>query len=281
MNKCLLLATIILGLAFNSAWGDDAIQAFSEGHRALQAGNFRQAMQYYGKAWQADNANQEYRNHYLLLRRVIKLRQLLQNQPAHRRWAQMAMSLRAFYHSHRIYSQALALDRQVHTKLGTAASAGYLAETMLLMEKNAEAAQLVIGLDQEKKTPANQVLLGIALARLGKIEAARQIARQLPPPAQAKPRMLFHQACLSALIGDRAGAMAALTRCFQLTPPSRLQTIKKQAGECQDLTALATSAAFLKIMQTRSQIPESSCSGGSSCSNCPMRGSCTGSSTQK
>ena len=135
MNKLVLLALIILLLAFTPARADDAARTFAQGNQALQSGDFTQALQYYDKARQADSDNQEYRNRYLLVRRVIKLRQMLQRQPKHQRWTQMAMSLRAFYHSHRIYSQALALDHQVHAKLATAESAGYLAETMLLSGK--------------------------------------------------------------------------------------------------------------------------------------------------
>ena len=38
---------------------------------------------------------------------------------------------------------------------------------------------------------------------------------------------------------------------------------------------MTSSAAFAQVLQTKSKVPESKCSGGSSCSTCPMRGNCS------
>jgi ferredoxin len=68
--------------------------------------------------------------------------------------------------------------------------------------------------------------------------------------------------------------MTTLTSCFAAVPPSRLDELKNHARKCSEFAGVASSPAFAQALQTQSKVAESKCSGGSSCSTCPMRGNC-------
>jgi thioredoxin-like negative regulator of GroEL len=186
----------------------------------------------------------------------------------------MARALRSFYVTERIYPELLKLDRAIHAKANSAQSAAFLAETQLAMDQNEAAVQTLSALEPGKTTEMAQLLLGIAMARSGKNDEAKQIAEKVNLPKDAGPGVAYTAARLHAATGDSAKAMALLKACFEQTLPSQLDGFKSHAKTCSEFAAVAASSEFAGVMKTKSKLPESKCSGGSSCAGCPMSGKC-------
>ena len=253
---------------------ESARQAYDDGEALLADADFDGAMKAFATAARADRTTPEYYQHYSLVRQVIALRQRLDTERDSARWQQTARSLHAFYVSNGIYSEALPLDKKIHARLDTAASAVALAETQLAMNLNAEASAVLEALDADKATAASRALLGVALARNGKAEEARRLAEKIELPEKAGPGMLYSVARLHGEIGNADEALDLLKRAFESIVPSRLEGFKNHARESREFAALASTGAFAKVLETRSKVAESKCSGGKSCAGCPMRGKC-------
>ena len=258
-----------------AASGETPQQAFSSGETLLANADFKGALAAFARAARADRDNQEYLQHYAMVRRVILLRGQLDAERDVARWEYIARGLHAFYVGQRLYGEALALDRKIHARLKNASSAVLLAETQLAMDQNAEAAETLASLPPAEQTPSTRSLHGLALARQGKLDEARQIAAGVQPSTDAGPGMIYRAARLHAAVGSDEQALGLLTRCFEAVAPSRLEDFKAHAKLSPEFGGLASTPAFAAVMKTESTVAESKCSGGSRCSGCPMRGKCS------
>ena len=271
------LAIAVLGFALLgsvTARADTAERAFARGNLLLSEGSFEEALQAYSAAVRGERTNQQYGQQFMLVRRVITLRENLDREKDAQRWLRIAQSLRSFYVSQEIYSEALSVDETIHARLNTALSAGQLAETQLAMGQDAEASRVLSALAPEKATTVTQALSAIALARQGQVDEARKIAEGTTPPDEAGPRMLYSLARMHAAVGDSDKALRMLTRCFEATAPSRLDSFKTHAKDCPEFAAQSSTEGFAAVLQSESRVAESRCSSGSSCDGCPMRGGC-------
>lgn len=276
---CCVMAVALL--AAGLVRGETAEQTFAKGKAALAKADFAAALESFAAAARANLDNQEYLQHYLIVRRIQHLRSSLESAKTPRQQEQIAQSLRAFYIGEKLYSEALALDKKMHEKLNTASTATMLADTQLAMNLNADAAKVLASIESDKATSATRALLGIALARTGKITEAKQLAGAVTLPEEGDPGLYYLAARLHALTGDSTKAADLLKRGFEWTPPSQLEAFKAHAKANPDLASVATSAGFAAAMAAESKISESKCSGGSSCANCPMKGKCPSSQGQK
>ena len=119
------------------------------------------------------------------------------------------------------------------------------------------------------------VLHGLALARLGRIDEAKKVAeRPEMETDEAGPLYFLDLARVRVLLGNARGALYALTRSFQLTPPSQLDSRKTLVRENAEFSSLSEHPDFAQVLQTSSRIEESGCSKGPSCGQCPMRATC-------
>lgn len=274
---CLLITFLAASLpAATPDSTEQAAASFDRGSALLAEGDFAGAMEAYTAAAKADPENTDYRHQAALVRRVIRMRDLLDQEKDSERWEMTARALRAFYYANGVHTEALALDRQHHERSGDAESATLLAETELELDMSAEAAALLGGLADDELAPRSRVLLGIALARLGRIDEAKTCAEACGESPSLAAGMCFDLACLYSLIDDQQTAGEMLTRCLQSTAPSRLEAMRAFARSRADLSGLAASPGFAAILATPSNMKESSCSGGTSCGNCPSRGACSG-----
>ncbi|HUU85369.1 MAG TPA: hypothetical protein VM243_17865 [Phycisphaerae bacterium] len=254
---------------------EEAGRFFAQGQSLLAQGDFDGALAAYANAAKANSENEEYRQQYALLCRITKMRESIARQDVPAKWEKAALALRSFYYANEIYTEALSLDQETHLRLKNAESATMLAETELALGMNAEAAELLGGLEEGTATRQSRMFEGIALSRLGKVDEARKIADQLVPSDEFGPGLYFDFARLRALLGDTAPALRSLTRTFELTPPSRLEAFKTYAKACPDLAGLVGTADFAKVLETQSTVKESSCSGGTSCGKCPNKAKCS------
>jgi hypothetical protein len=256
------------------AHAETAAESFAKGEKSLVKGEFGTALQSYATAARADRNNQEYMQHYAIVRRIVDLRSRLEAETKLQQWENMARALRAFYVNERIYPELLKLDQAIHAKLNSAESAAFLAETQLAMDHNSAAVQTLSALEPSKTTAMAQLLLGIALVRSGQADQAKQIAEKFSLPNDAGPSVTYTAARLHAATGDSAKSMELLKACFEGTLPSQLDGFKSHAKTCPEFATVASTPEFAGIMKIESKVPESKCSGGSSCAGCPMRGKC-------
>jgi len=263
-----LLFTAVLARA------ETAVESFAKGETLLTKGEVGAALQSYAAAARADRGNQEYMQHYAMVRRIVDLRSRLETEQNPQRWEYTARALRAFYVSERVYSELLKVDQEIHSRLTSAESAVMLAETQLAMDRNSDAARTLAALQPSKATEMTQALLGIALVRSGKTDQAKQIAEKLNLPNGSGSSIMYAAARLHAASGESAKAMGLLKACFEATLPSQLEGFKSHAKDCPEFAALVSNPAFARVMETQSKMPESKCSGGSSCAGCPMSGKC-------
>ena len=256
------------------ARGDTAEQAFARGNTLMSKGSFQEALRAYSTAVRAERSNQEYVQQFMLVRRVIVLRETLDRERDLQRWHRIAQALRSFYFDQGIYSEALSVDEKIHAKLNRTSSAAQLAETQLAMGKAADAAQVLAALNPQRTTAATQALLGIALARQGRVGEARKIAETTALPDKVGPGTLYSLARMHAIVGNHDEALGLLTLSFEAVPPSRLDDFKTHARQSPEFAGLASAEGFTRVFHTKSKVAESECSGGSSCAGCPMRGKC-------
>lgn len=253
---------------------DTAVESFANGEKSLAKGDFAGALQAYAAAVRGDQNNANYVQHYAMTRRIVDLRRRLDGEKDPQQWEYMARALRAFYVKERIYPELPKLDGAIHTRLRSAESAAMLAETQLAMDRNAEAVATLSALDAGQRNDMTQLLLGIALARSGKQDEAKQIAATIRLPKDASPHVTYTAARLFAITGDSTKAITLLKTCFEGSLPSVLEGFKSHAQTCPEFTAMTSTAEFANVLKTESKVPESTCSGGSNCAGCPMRGKC-------
>ena len=109
----LLTATILAISAVARA--ETAAESFAKGEKLLAKGEFDAALQSFAAAARADKGNQEYVQHYAMVRRIVDLRGRLDAEKKPQQWEYMARALRAFYVNERIYPELLKLDQAIHT----------------------------------------------------------------------------------------------------------------------------------------------------------------------
>jgi len=267
----LFLAVLLMT---TSVRAESTAEVFAQGKASLAKGDLQAALKSYAAAARADRSNREYVGQYMLVRQAIEMRKRLETEKNPRRWEQLARSLHQFYVGQRLYKEVLALDRRVHARLKTASSAVSLAETELAMDLNAEAVETLSSLPPAKATASSQALLGIALLRQGDEQGAKQIAEKVVLPKKAGPGTVYSVARLQAAVGNKDRTMQLLTLCFESVAPSRAASFKSHAKQSPDFAKLASTAEFTKVLETKSKVSESECSGGSSCAGCPARGNC-------
>jgi tetratricopeptide (TPR) repeat protein len=255
---------------------NDARSEYAKGQARLADGDLRGALQAYVAAVKSDRDNQEYIQQYMLVRQAVALDNALSREEDPGQWEVMAQALRSFFIAQNLPAQSLPIDREIFRRLKSADAAVQLAETLLSLNQSEEAVRVLETVDSRRATLGSRALLAVALARQERIEEAQAVQASLvmPVSGETDPGTLYLLARMQAALGDQAGAISTLQRCFESVPPSRLDTLKSHAKTCADFASLASLASFTSVLRTESKVPESKCSGGSSCGSCPMRSGC-------
>ncbi len=272
----LLLLSLLLASVSTAApaGGPAAEQAFARGTALLGQADFAGAEAAYAEASRLDPANATYRGELDVLRRVVKLRADLAAATQETQWVRTAASLRAYYYSKGIAGEALPIDEEAHRRANSPATAAQLAETLLELGRDAQAAAVLAKQPAEALSPSARMLQGIALARTGEVAEARRIASTVQLPFAPTPNLMITRARLTAAAGDHAAAVALLKQAFEATPPSLLAQTRDRVRDCPDFAVLAANQGFGEALSAASKAAESSCSKGTSCGACPSRTSC-------
>ncbi len=276
MNVRQSLVTLILGtlLVPCLARGESAQEAFDKGQAFLAKGDFPAALEWISTAAKADATNQQFVKRYTVVRRVVDFRNKLETEKDPAKWEQLAKALRSFYLREKIYPEALSLAQKMHERLNTTASALILAETQLAADQNAEAVKTLQAIPSDKVTPASQALLAIAFMETAQPAEAKKIMDSLTLPADAMPGTKYLVARAYGKTGDSPKAIASLQAFFESVPPSQLDTFKTQVKALPEFASMASTPEFAQVLETKSKLKESECTGGSDCSSCPVGASC-------
>lgn len=277
MRLRMIALLVLAGLTGGAAAAEQAAELFRTGETQLAAGDLPGALQQFAGAVRAEPGNQQYMQQYAMLRQVLMMRASLPKERVVAQWEYKARALHTFYVNHKLYADALEIGTQLHDKLNNGASALLLAETQLAMNQPADAADVLAALPAAEHTVATRALHGLAVARQGQPGEARKIAESIPLNGNEGPGAVYAVARLYAALGDGEQACQLLVRCFESALPSRLAGFKQHAQTSPEFSGLTADTRFVAALRTASKVPESACSGGSSCASCPMRGKCASS----
>lgn len=265
-----------LGIMAVPGWAaENTEQAFYRGQKLIAGGELRAAAEALKAAVLGDLNNQDYLRQFMATRQALKYQMIVESREASPHWNEAADGLSLYYRSQGHHDQALPVDEVIYQKRQTTDAAVQLAETLLAVDQAQRAAELLGELSSKHTTPASQALLCVALARQGDLEQARRIATELQLASDADAFTRYLAARAQAAVGKDTLALNTLKRCYESVPPSRLGALKSHTKSCSDFVNLVSTEAFDQVLQTESKVPESKCSGGSSCSNCPIRGKCS------
>ncbi len=268
----LMVAFVLFGTV--AAWAQpDAANAFAQGKLLLTRGDLAGALAAFKSATKTEPENQQYFQEYSLLKRVLDIRDQVKNEQDADAWAQMNRALYNYYTSYKINGEALAIAQVLHERLHTGETATMLAAAQIAAGKDADAAALLAALPAEQRAVDAQVLLGLAQAHLGQMEAARTTATNIELPKNCDGQICFHAARLFALAGEPSRALSTLRCAFECTPPNSLAALKTDVRECRDLAGLASGAEFAKVLETASKMP-AGCGSGKSCGGCSKAKTC-------
>ncbi|MFH0945491.1 MAG: hypothetical protein V2A76_09875 [Planctomycetota bacterium] len=278
---------IIAGLAFSlfaapgvfaaeEAGADNAAQAFAKGQELLQQGDFEAALNAYSNAASADEKNAEYRQNYMLVKRMIAMREAIESEQDAEKWASTANALKNFYYKNHLYGELEKIAREMHSRKNTVGSATLLVDALLILERNAEAVEVLAPFSDEEMGDHVKILKGIALGRLKKVDEAKALAGEIDVPEGSSPRFMYDVARLKVLCGDVDGGMATLTTAIESTAPMASASFKDFVKNTPEFAALPADANFEMVLKTKSKVKESACSSGGDCGSCPSKGGCEG-----
>lgn len=265
------LATAVSAVALvcgMAAWAQDdsAATEFARGKTLLADGKFDEALAAFKAAAKANPDQGEYFQEFSMLQRVLNIREQLAKEESPETWEQMARALYGYYNSRKVYGEALTLAEAIHRRLNTGDSAALLASAQLRLNKNEAAAALLGGLPEAQRSATTDVLHGLALARLGKVDEAKACAEKLELPKDCGPDVCLNAARLYARVGRTEQGLAALRCAFECTPANQLPACREEAKGCPDLAPLRTDATFVQVLATESKVK--GCGGCSSSKSC-------------
>lgn len=273
----LILALLITALPSSRLFAgavEEAQASAEQGNLLLKKADFEGALKAYAAAARADTTNTVYRRQYSVVKQVVALRAALAAEQDDAKWQLTARKLNAFYGRNGLHAEALPLSKRLHQMGKNADTAADLAGTYLALGENAAAEKVLNGSDVGTPTLLTRTLLGIALARQEKLEAARAIAAKLEVAKDTSAGVLYNVACVKSLTGQKQEAVALLIKAFENTPPGQLAAMKAEAKTDKDLAGAVATPEFAAALKTESKVKASSCSGGPDCGQCPSQGKC-------
>jgi len=264
-----------------SADSNEAKNLFDKGKELLSKADFEGAAKTFAEASAKDPDNEDYRGQAQILSRVVSVRKNLKEEADPKRWEAMARALHSYYCTNDLYEEAKKVDQQLYSRLQNEETASMLAETLLELGDNKKAEKTLKPYMSQDPSGYCQLLYGITLVRLNKSDQAHDILHHVKIADDSDAQLRFQGARLNALMGHSEVALNLLTGVFESIPPSRLPQIKEYVSANKDFSSLVGGKKFAAVLQTKSKVSESKCSGGTSCGGCPSASSCSSASGSK
>ncbi len=268
-----LLVLVGWACAARAEEASPASTSYAQGQALLAQGDLDGAAQAFLEAARAAPGRPDYVEKATLLRRMRGLRRVVEQGAEGPTWDQAVASLHLFYLQSGLPRLAVEVDRKAHERRPSAETAAPLAEALLAAGEDASVTTLAA-----PYTAASRRLTtyyAIALARLGYEEEAKRQVERFPPSEDATPADRYDRARALALLHRPDEAIASLVASLERSPAVAVPALKERARAERDFAGLAALPAFEKALRTESK-QAATCSGGSSCSGCPNRGSCGG-----
>ena len=269
LRNAVLTLLLVLGLLAVPAMAADESQpeptsAVAKAELLLKQGNFEEARDAYVELAKADPENEELVKRALVLKRVVDLRTMVATEEVSPTWERATIALHSFYVRNGLADAALEAGKAAHTKAGSDVSASFVADALLEKGANKEVVAWVEELRMAQQTPQNLTYQSIALARLGRMDEAREIQKLYGASDTKDPGLLFDTARVQSLMGDSKQALTTLKTAFENTPERALPMLKDLAKSNPDLSSLQRTAAFAEVMKTASKASDcgSGCGGG-------------------
>lgn len=239
--------------------------------------DYKAALTAYATAARANPTQMYYRNQFALLRNVTKMQKALATEPVAEKWQGYAEAVRNYLYGKGFYQAALVVDTAAYEKFSDVSSGSKKLETLLMLSKNDEAAALAQGLEATETSTRLATLKPVALACSGKVEQAVAAIEPLTINANKDPYALFDLARISQAAGKQDEAYSYLKLFLEHTVPSEMGMSRNMIDLCKDFSGLHDQEAYATVLATESKVEQSSCSGGSSCSSCSLKGKCSSS----
>jgi thioredoxin-like negative regulator of GroEL len=248
----LVLMSLIVSLASPSVFADTPAEIFARGQQLLREGNFDSSAKQFDQATAAAPDNEEYAARAKQLQKVLALQKILDQEQTDGPWTRVARALHLFYRGEKLNDEALKLDRRIHERLDSALSAGILADTLLALGQNDEAAELLGKLPEDKRSLDTDAVRVIALARAGKQNEAIAAADAVKLPDEICAGKAYLLARLNGAVGRNEEAAKYLKQSFESTPPAKLVNFQKAAKSSPDFTGLLADDRYATLWKTGS-----------------------------
>jgi tetratricopeptide (TPR) repeat protein len=258
------------------AWAESPAEIYARGQKLLSEGKIEAAAKEIAQAASAEPKNDKYADKAKQLRKVLELQEVLAKENDDGPWTRVARALHQFYRNEKLNEEALKLDRQIHERLNSALSAGILADTLLAMSRNDEAAQVIEDLPEKQRDLSANVVRVIALSRAGRDKDALAAADSMELPADVCAGKAYMLARMNAAVGRFDDAAKLLKKSFETAPAAKLANFKKSAKNCPDFTKMLAEERYASVWTTVSNPPVSEhehkhdeSDGRSHCLGCP------------
>jgi hypothetical protein len=240
----------------------------------VQKKEYSSALQEYATAAKANPQVPYYRDQYAILRRVIKLKQLLAEETNAEKWKSYSVAVRAYYYSKGYYSESQELDLATAKKFETAEFAVNVLETLLMTDQNEEAVKFLETQKFTEKPVRYQTLEAVLLARTEKTEEALNAVKTIQLVPKTNAMSYFDLARVYWAAGDKEKAFSSLTVLMEHTAPSEQPVVQILIQRSREFAPLQGTEEMKTILATKSKVSQSGCTGGSSCGSCSLKDKC-------
>ena len=240
--------------------------------------DFKAALMVYAKAARANPSSVYYKNQFALLRRIIKMNRALTVETNPKKWTSYAKAVRSYYYTQGYYTQALELDMQAFKKFPEPSFAVNKLESLLLLNKNQQAAELLTHNSLKANTDMRlSTLRLVCLSRTNQTDKALASAESIKIDPRKYPETLLDLARVYKAANKDKLAMACLKQFLEHTVPTALPGMRRMAENCTEFNTLLNTKSFQAVLATQSKVSQSGCTGGSSCASCKLKSKCASS----
>ena len=220
------MLSVVLAFQPHTVWADSAEQTFAHGEKLLAKADFDGALKAFAQAAKADRSNSEYLQHYALVNQIVVCENGWRREQDAAQWENIARGLHAFY-----IGRGCTPKRCPWTSKSTSGSTPPIPRRCwprrnwcsIAMPKRPT---VLAALERRNTRPAPGRCTGLALARQGKTDEAREIAQTIELAAGQRSGHDLQRGPLAGGAGQHgriAGAAEAVLRSGGAEPTGRLQ----------------------------------------------------------
>ncbi len=241
-----LIAVLLTGTGLANA--DRAADHYDRGRAMLAQADLLGAFSAFSMAVALEPANPVFREEMHQLRRVLELRYELDSIKDHAAWRSASYELYDYYENYEIHNEQLSIAVSIHDRYHSPDSTVLLANAHLALGHETEALFVLERLPASRRTVHVEVLHGVTLARMGRLDQARKVARRVHVPDRPDWRLHFDCARLYTLVGDYDRSYSLLEVSLGATDDRWLKQRKSYIGKCRDFQKLPRNQKFGRVM---------------------------------